>query len=92
MLLATTAAWAFSTTNPGKYHPPVTDTDVLGIGADSNHFTKYLVPQHQTRATDFEPLVVAQIKLTVMQMDIGVANATGKHFHQYFRSLWNRCA
>jgi hypothetical protein len=70
VLFPATATGAFTTANPGVDHASITNTDILCIRPDSDHFTKNFMTEYQARAPDFQLLVVPQIEFTIVQMDI----------------------
>jgi hypothetical protein len=70
VFLAAATGGTFAAAYPRVNNTPITDVNAADVRAHGNNFAKYFMPEHQTGAPYFKLLVIAQIKLTIVQMNI----------------------
>ena len=87
MFFATATGRTLTAADPRIHDTPITDARVCHVRPHGHDITEYLVAQHQTRVPYFQTLVIAEIEDAFVQMNVGVADATGQHLHKDLGAL-----
>jgi len=93
ILFAGTASRAGATADPGIDRDAAADGGAFGVGSGAFDHAGDLVAEREWQGTilgDVEPLVVAERKIAVLQMQVRMAHAAARDAHQHFAAARRR--